>query len=149
MPRRGTHYERAFESYLQERQIPYVAVDQAKKAVFAGAKIKSFDFILYPRQGPKILADVKGRKVASREEEAPKAGPPATTSLAYKPGKRSSAPPTSPHSSLHTGLPITYQKSMISMILFSRNHQRMLYFPVVYSKNAKQTQFPTLILMRK
>jgi len=66
MPRRGTHYERAFESYLQERQIPYVAVDQAKKAVFAGAKIKSFDFILYPRQGPKILADVKGRKVASR-----------------------------------------------------------------------------------
>ena len=66
MPRRGAHYERAFESYLQERQIPYVAVDQAKKAVFAGAKIKSFDFILYPRQGPKILADIKGRKVAAR-----------------------------------------------------------------------------------
>ncbi len=66
MPRRGAHYERAFESCLQQRQIPYVAVDQAKKAVFAGAKIKSFDFILYPRQGPKILADVKGRKVASR-----------------------------------------------------------------------------------
>jgi len=66
MPRRGTHYERAFESYLQERQIPYVAVDQAKKAVFAGAKIKSFDFILYPRRGPKILADVKGRKLAYR-----------------------------------------------------------------------------------
>lgn len=65
MPRRGTHYERAFEAYLQQRHIPYVAVDQAKKAVFAGAKIKSFDFILYPRQGPKILADVKGRKVAS------------------------------------------------------------------------------------
>ena len=66
MPRRGTHYERAFESYLQERQIPYVAVDQAKKAVFAGAKIKSFDFILYPRRGPNILADVKGRKLAYR-----------------------------------------------------------------------------------
>jgi len=66
MPRRGAHYERAFESYLQQRQIPYVAVDQAQKAVFAGAKIKSFDFILYPRQGPKILADVKGRKVDSR-----------------------------------------------------------------------------------
>jgi len=66
MPRRGTHYERAFEAYLQQRHIPYVAVDQAKKAVFAGAKIKSFDFILYPPQGPKILADVKGRKVASR-----------------------------------------------------------------------------------
>jgi hypothetical protein len=66
MPRRGTHYERAFASYLQQRQIPYVAVDQAKKAVFSGAKIKSFDFILYPQKGPKILADVKGRKVASQ-----------------------------------------------------------------------------------
>ena len=64
MPRRGTHYERAFEQYLQQRRIPYVAVDQAQKAVFAGARIKSFDFILYPAHRPNILADVKGRKVA-------------------------------------------------------------------------------------
>ena len=58
-----THYERAFEDFLQIRQIPYVAVDQAKKAAFAGTHIKSFDFIVYPSQGPNLLVDVKGRKL--------------------------------------------------------------------------------------
>lgn len=57
-----THYEQAFEAYLQQQNIPYVAVDQAKKAVFSGARIKSFDFIIYPPRGRRILADVKGRK---------------------------------------------------------------------------------------
>ena len=57
-----THYEQAFETYLQQQNIPYVAVDQAKKAVFSGMRIKSFDFIIYPRHGRRILADVKGRK---------------------------------------------------------------------------------------
>ncbi|KPK75203.1 MAG: hypothetical protein AMJ79_12240 [Phycisphaerae bacterium SM23_30] len=62
MSRAGTHYERAFEDYLRGRGTPYVGVDQAKKAVFSGVRIKSFDFIIYPRQGRKILADVKGRR---------------------------------------------------------------------------------------
>lgn len=57
-----THYERAFEAYLQDRRIGYVAVDQAKKALLSGAKVKSFDFIVYPRRRPKLLIDVKGRK---------------------------------------------------------------------------------------
>ena len=62
MTNAGTHYERAFEDYLRQARIPYVAVDQAKKAIFSGVPIKSFDFIIYPRQGRKLLADVKGRK---------------------------------------------------------------------------------------
>ncbi len=41
---------------------PYVAVDEHRKAIFAGARVKSFDFLLY-RPGEKTwLADVKGRK---------------------------------------------------------------------------------------
>ncbi len=62
MAKAGTHYERAFEEYMRGRGIAYVGVDQAKKAIFSGVRIKSFDFIIYPRQGRKILADVKGRK---------------------------------------------------------------------------------------
>ena len=62
MAKAGTHYERAFEDMLGRRGIRYVAVDQAKKAVFAGVRIKSFDFLVYPAQGAKILVDVKGRK---------------------------------------------------------------------------------------
>src|SRR5688500_7028395 len=44
MADRKIHYEAAFEAYLRERGIPYVAVDEAKKAIFANAKLKSFDF---------------------------------------------------------------------------------------------------------
>jgi len=62
MAKAGTHYERAFEDMLRGRGIRYVAVDQAKKAVFAGVRIKSFDFLVYPAAGDKILVDVKGRK---------------------------------------------------------------------------------------
>lgn len=64
--RRGSHYEKAFEQFLQQQSIRYIALDQAKKAVFAGVKIKSFDFIVYPRRGPFCLIDVKGRKLAAR-----------------------------------------------------------------------------------
>ena len=64
MSHNGTHYERAFEAYLHKRRIPFVAVDQSKKALLAGIKIKSFDFIVYPPRKTKILADVKGRKLS-------------------------------------------------------------------------------------
>lgn len=63
---RRTHYETAFEAYLQARGVPYVAVDQAKKAVFAGASIKSFDFLVYPAGARRLLVDVKGRRLSGR-----------------------------------------------------------------------------------
>ena len=63
MADRSIHYEAAFESYLRERGIPYVAVDEAKRAIFANAKLKSFDFVVYSKNGPNLLVDVKGRKM--------------------------------------------------------------------------------------
>jgi hypothetical protein len=56
------HYEAAFQDYLRCRGIAYIAVDETKKAVFAGAKIKSFDFLIYPSVGPNLIVDVKGRQ---------------------------------------------------------------------------------------
>ncbi len=60
------HYEEAFEDYLKSVGRPYVAVDDAKKAVFAGAQIKSFDFLVYSSGPTHWLVDVKGRKLALR-----------------------------------------------------------------------------------
>lgn len=57
------HYEAAFEDYLRRRGLPYIAVDEAKKALFAGAKLKSFDFVVYRPNGNNLLVDVKGRKL--------------------------------------------------------------------------------------
>lgn len=62
MVNRLIHYEAAFEHYLRLRQVPYVAVDEAKKALFANASLKSFDFVVYSGEGPNLLVDVKGRK---------------------------------------------------------------------------------------
>jgi hypothetical protein len=62
MAHRSVHYEAAFEDYLRAKGWPYVAVDEAKKAIFAGAAVKSFDFLVYSSTGPNLLADVKGRK---------------------------------------------------------------------------------------
>lgn len=61
------HYEAAFQDYLQQRQAPYVAVDEAKRAAFRDAKLKSFDFIVYARGETNWLVDIKGRRWAARK----------------------------------------------------------------------------------
>jgi len=66
MSRGHLHYEAAFEDYLRSIGRPYVAVDDAKKAVFAGARIKSFDFLVYSSGPTNWLTDVKGRKLILR-----------------------------------------------------------------------------------
>src|SRR5947208_447028 len=66
MAHRPVHYEAAFEAFLRSRGIPYVAVDEAKKALFANAKLKSFDFVVYSKSGPNLLIDVKGRQLRNR-----------------------------------------------------------------------------------
>ena len=55
------HYERAFENWLIDNRIQYVAVDEHKRAAFGHSKIKSFDFLLYPANQQIIIAEVKGR----------------------------------------------------------------------------------------
>jgi hypothetical protein len=67
MADRKVHYEAAFEAMLRERGIPCVAVDEAKKAIFCNASLKSFDFVVYSRKGPNLLVDIKGRQMRSRQ----------------------------------------------------------------------------------
>jgi hypothetical protein len=74
---RRFHYEQAFEHYLRANRVPYVAVDEAKKALLpatakrkasqsidAVASLKSFDFVVYAPHG-NLLVDVKGRMFGS------------------------------------------------------------------------------------
>src|SRR6185436_14726286 len=49
-------------AFLRQRGLPYVAVDDAKKALFSSAKLKCFDFVVYSKSGPNLLIDVKGRQ---------------------------------------------------------------------------------------
>ena len=59
------HYEQAFENWLIDNRIQYIAVDDQKRAAFGRSKIKSFDFLLYPlnqqRSPQVVIAEVKGR----------------------------------------------------------------------------------------
>lgn len=62
---RRFHYDQAFEHYLRANGIPYVAVDEAKRAMDCRTQpkgIKSFDFVVYSESGANLLIDVKGRK---------------------------------------------------------------------------------------
>lgn len=56
----GQDYERAFAAWLNEKQMPYRAVDQSRRRQFRRHKIKSFDFAVSTPSGL-LLADVKGR----------------------------------------------------------------------------------------
>jgi hypothetical protein len=62
MAKRDNHYEAAFEEFLRQRQIPYVAVDEKKRALLGNASLKSLDFIVSTTLGPSWLVDVKGRR---------------------------------------------------------------------------------------
>jgi hypothetical protein len=62
------HYEAAFEDFLRKRQIPYVAVDESKRAVLRESRLKSFDFIVYSESDSNWLVDIKGRRWAARPD---------------------------------------------------------------------------------
>jgi len=83
MAQRRSEYERAFEAHLRELGVPYVSVNEARRALLPeGARLglglelpsrddgrkatlKTFDFVVY---GPDthLLVDVKGRKIGAR-----------------------------------------------------------------------------------
>jgi hypothetical protein len=65
MANRENHYEAAFEAWLRERQIAYVAVDERRRSLLAGGSLKSLDFIVTPTGGPSWLVDIKGRRFPS------------------------------------------------------------------------------------
>jgi hypothetical protein len=70
MADRSIHYEAAFEAFLRNKGIPCVVVDEAKRALFANAKLKSFDFVVYSKSGPNLLVDVKGRQLRNRSSRS-------------------------------------------------------------------------------
>jgi hypothetical protein len=73
MVHRHNHYEAAFEAYLREWKIPYVAVDESRRSLMGDETLKSLDFIVSPQ--PAVgrssavpcswLVDVKGRRFSS------------------------------------------------------------------------------------
>jgi hypothetical protein len=44
-----------FETFLRDKGWPYVAVDEAKKAVLGASQIESFDFLVYSSANPNLL----------------------------------------------------------------------------------------------
>jgi hypothetical protein len=64
MANRSNHYEAAFEAFVRSLRIPCVAIDEAKRA-FVGdddEAVKNPDFLLYPRCGPNLVVEVKGKR---------------------------------------------------------------------------------------
>lgn len=85
MAQRRHHYEQAFEAYVRQERIPYVAVNEAKKALLPASTplrieqdepgadaetLKSFDFVVYGR-GLNLLTEIKGRRLAPRAKGRP------------------------------------------------------------------------------
>jgi len=63
MTQRHNHYEAAFEAFVRAAGVPYVAIDEAKRARMGGKSLKSLDFIVSPVERPfRWLVDVKGRR---------------------------------------------------------------------------------------
>ena len=50
------------EKHLREKGWPYVAVDEAKKAIFNASEIAAFDFLVYRTIGPNLLVLVVTRR---------------------------------------------------------------------------------------
>jgi hypothetical protein len=59
---RKNHYEAAFEAYLMERRLCYVAVDESRRPLLGETPVKSLDFIVYGPEGARLVVDVKGRR---------------------------------------------------------------------------------------
>ncbi|HNQ21964.1 MAG TPA: HYExAFE family protein [Phycisphaerae bacterium] len=66
MAQRHHHYEAAFEDFLRASGWPYIPVNEGRQAIFAGHRVKSFDFLVYPPGNSAWLVDVKGRKFPYR-----------------------------------------------------------------------------------
>jgi hypothetical protein len=56
------------EKFFRDRQIPYVSVDEAKKALFSGAKLGTFHFVSYNKTGPNWLVWAEAMRKGVRED---------------------------------------------------------------------------------
>jgi len=65
---RDNHYETAFEAYLRDRRLGYIAVDESRRSSLADEPVKSIDFIVYGRGGSKLIIDIKGRRFPGKSK---------------------------------------------------------------------------------
>lgn len=55
------HYENLIEKILRENEILHIAIDESKRPLYGGKRIKNFDFIVSSFKG-KYLIDIKGKQ---------------------------------------------------------------------------------------
>jgi hypothetical protein len=63
--KRTNHYDAAFEAYLRHVGVPFVVVDEARRARLNLVSLKSMDFIVTAPGSHNLLVDVKGRHFPS------------------------------------------------------------------------------------
>jgi hypothetical protein len=57
------------ETCLRDKGWPYVAVTEARKAIFGGSGIKTFDYLVYSTTGPNLLVLVVSRRPTADQAE--------------------------------------------------------------------------------
>ena len=70
--KRDNHYEAAFEAFLRQKRVGFVAVDEAKRSLLGDGKaaVKSLDFIVVG--APRLVVDVKGRRFPGGSAATPR-----------------------------------------------------------------------------
>jgi hypothetical protein len=68
---RDNHYEAAFEAFLRDRGVGFVAVDEARRTLLGNADVKSLDFIIVGPHDARLVVDVKGRRFPGGTTERP------------------------------------------------------------------------------
>ncbi|MCG8450319.1 MAG: HYExAFE family protein [Pirellulales bacterium] len=69
MAKRGNHYESAFEAYLREHRVAYVAVSEQRRSLVDHGSLKNLDFIVSPSNNVSLLIDIKGRRFPSGRQQ--------------------------------------------------------------------------------
>jgi hypothetical protein len=59
---RANHYDAAFEEFLRRGRVPYVAVNETRRACVQATTLKSLDFVVSSPLFGQLLIDVKGRR---------------------------------------------------------------------------------------
>jgi hypothetical protein len=69
---RDNHYEAAFEAFLRDRGVGFVAVDEARRSLLDDTEVKSLDFIVVGPHDARLVVDVKGRKFPGGPTDRPR-----------------------------------------------------------------------------
>jgi len=64
---RSIKYEAAFEDYLRIKGVPYVATNEARRALRCGLSIKSVDFLVTVPDMSNLIVEVKGKRFPYRK----------------------------------------------------------------------------------